>query len=66
MFESLRYHLGGGIDPDYIDQEHAVVNNMIKDKARVIFLVDQCGTVSFIEQNVNHLSIKGTYFDYCA
>ncbi len=22
MFESLRYHLGGGIDRDYIDQEH--------------------------------------------
>jgi hypothetical protein len=30
MFESLRYHLGGGIDRDYNDQEHVVVNNMIK------------------------------------
>ncbi len=30
MFESQRYHLGGGIDCDYIDQEHVVVNNMIK------------------------------------
>jgi hypothetical protein len=30
MFESLHYHLGGGIDCDYIDQEHVVVNNMIK------------------------------------
>jgi hypothetical protein len=30
MFESLRYHLGGGIDRDCIDQEHIVVNNMIK------------------------------------
>ncbi len=30
MFESLRFHLGGGIDHDYIDQEHTVVNNMVK------------------------------------
>ena len=30
MFESLSYHLGGGIDRDYIDQEHVVVNNMMK------------------------------------
>jgi hypothetical protein len=30
MFKSLHYHLGGGIDCDYIDQEHIVVNNMIK------------------------------------
>jgi hypothetical protein len=30
VFKSLRFHLGGGIDHDYIDQEHVVVNNMIK------------------------------------
>jgi hypothetical protein len=30
MFESLCYHLGGGIYRDYIDQEQVVVNNMIK------------------------------------
>jgi hypothetical protein len=30
MFESIRFHLVGGIDCDYIDQEHVVVNNMIK------------------------------------
>jgi hypothetical protein len=30
MFASLCYHLGGGIDRDYIDQEHIVVNDMIK------------------------------------
>ncbi len=30
MYESLRYHLGGGIDRDYIDQEHVVVNNIRK------------------------------------
>jgi hypothetical protein len=30
LFESLRYHLGGGIECDYIYQEHVVVNNMIK------------------------------------
>jgi hypothetical protein len=34
MFESLRYHLGGGIDCDYIDQEHVVVNNMIKRQSK--------------------------------
>jgi hypothetical protein len=33
MFESLRFHLGGGIDHDYIDQEHVVVNNMIKKQS---------------------------------
>jgi hypothetical protein len=30
MFESLRHHLGGGIDQDYIDQEHIVVSNIIQ------------------------------------
>ncbi len=30
MFESLRLHLGGGIDQDYIDQEHIVVSNIIQ------------------------------------
>ncbi len=30
MFESLRLHLGGGIDEDYIDQEHIVVSNIIQ------------------------------------
>ena len=30
MFEYLGFNLGGGIDCDYIDQEHIVVNNMIK------------------------------------
>jgi hypothetical protein len=34
MFKSLRYHLGGGIDRDYIDQEHVVVNNMIKRQSK--------------------------------
>ncbi len=30
MFKSLHYHLWGEIDRDYIDQEHVVVNNIIK------------------------------------
>jgi hypothetical protein len=30
MFESLRLQLGGGIDQDYIDQEHVVVSNIIQ------------------------------------
>ncbi len=30
MFESLRLHLGDGIDWDYIDQEHIVVSNIIQ------------------------------------
>jgi hypothetical protein len=30
MFESLRIHLGGNIDQDYIDQEHIVVSNIIQ------------------------------------
>ncbi len=34
MFESLHYHLGGGIDHDYIEQEHVVVNNMIKRQSK--------------------------------
>ncbi len=34
MFESLRHHLGGRIDRDYIDQEHVVVNNMIKRQSK--------------------------------
>jgi hypothetical protein len=38
VFKSLRYHLGGGIDRDYIDQEHLVVNNMIKRQSKRDFL----------------------------
>jgi hypothetical protein len=34
MFESLHYHLGGGIDRDYIYQEHVVINNMIKRQSK--------------------------------
>jgi hypothetical protein len=34
MFESVHFHLGGGIDCDYIDQEHVVVNNMIKRQSK--------------------------------
>jgi hypothetical protein len=34
MFESLCVHLGGGIDREYIDQEHVVVNNMIKRQSK--------------------------------
>ncbi len=30
MFESLRLYLGGGIDQDYIDQEHIVLSNIIQ------------------------------------
>jgi hypothetical protein len=30
MFESLRLHLVGGIDQDYIDQEHIVISNIIQ------------------------------------
>jgi hypothetical protein len=37
MFESLHYHLGGEIDCDYIDQEHVVVNNMIKRQSKCDF-----------------------------
>ncbi len=50
MFESLRYHLGGGIDHDYIDQEHVAVNNMIKRQSKRDF---PCGSMQ------NHL-IDGT------
>jgi hypothetical protein len=42
MFESLCYHLGGGIDRDYIDQEHIVVNNMIKRQSKCDF---PCGSM---------------------
>ena len=37
MFESLNIHLGGGIDHDYIDQKHIVVNNMIKRQSKCDF-----------------------------
>ncbi len=30
MFELLRLYLGGGIDQNYIDQEHFVVSNIIQ------------------------------------
>ena len=42
MFESLRFHLGGGIDRDYIDQEHDIVNNMIKRQRKHDF---PCGSM---------------------
>ncbi len=56
MFKSLRYHLGGGFDHDYIDQEHVVCD----------FPHGLMQKVSLMEQNVNHMRVKGTYFDYCA
>jgi hypothetical protein len=34
MFESLHFHLGGGIDHDYITQEPVVANNMIKRQSK--------------------------------
>jgi hypothetical protein len=34
MFKSIRFHLEGRIDCDYIDQEHVVVNNMIKRQSK--------------------------------
>jgi hypothetical protein len=45
MFESLRLHLGGGIDQDYIDQEHIVVSNNIQRQSERDFplgLVHNC------------------------
>jgi hypothetical protein len=30
MYESLRLHLGGSIDQDYIDLEHVVVSNIFQ------------------------------------
>jgi hypothetical protein len=42
MFESLRHHLGGGIDQDYIDQEHIVVSNIIQRQSEHDF---SCGSM---------------------
>jgi hypothetical protein len=42
MFESLRLHLGGSIDQDYIDQEHIVVSNIIQRHSEHDFL---CGSM---------------------
>jgi hypothetical protein len=66
MFKSLRFHLGGGIDRDYIDQEHVVVNNMIKRQNKCDFSRGSMRMVSLMKKHVNHLNIKETYFDYCA
>jgi hypothetical protein len=42
MFESLRLHLGGSIDQDYIDQEHIVVSNIIQRQSEHDF---PCGSM---------------------
>ncbi len=42
MFESLRLHLGGGVDQDYIDQEHIVVSNIIQRQSERDF---PCGSM---------------------
>jgi hypothetical protein len=42
MFESLCLHLGGGIDQDYIDQEHIVVSNIIQRQSEHDF---PCGSM---------------------
>jgi hypothetical protein len=42
MFESLRHHLGGSIDQDYIDQEHIVVSNIIQRQSEHDF---PCGSM---------------------
>jgi hypothetical protein len=37
MFESLHVQLGGGIDQDYIDQEHIVLSNIIQQQSECDF-----------------------------
>jgi hypothetical protein len=66
MSESLHFHLGGGIDCDYIDQEHIVVNNMIKRQSEHDFSCESMQNDLNGGTNVNHLNVKETYFDYCA
>jgi hypothetical protein len=42
MFDSLRLHLVGSIDQNYIDQEHIVVSNIIQRQSERDF---PCGSM---------------------
>ncbi len=37
MFESLRQQIGGGKDRDFIDQEHVIISNIIKQQSEQDF-----------------------------
>jgi hypothetical protein len=66
MFESLRLQLGGGIDQDYIDQEHNVVSNLIQQKSERDF---PCGSMhnGLIDgTKIQSSKKKETYFNLCA
>ena len=66
MFKSLRYHLGGGSNRDYIDQEHVVVKNMIKRQSKHDFPRGLMGNGLIDGTECQSIEQKGTYFNYCA
>ncbi len=33
MFKSLRQQIGGGMDCDFMDQEHVIISNIIKQQS---------------------------------
>jgi hypothetical protein len=67
MFESLCLHLEGGIDQDYINQEHIVVSNIIQRQSERDF---PCGLMrnGLIDgTKIQSSKRKGNiYFDFCA
>ncbi len=66
MFESLRLHLEGGIDQDYIDQEHIVVSNIIQRQSERDFPRGLMCSGLIDGTKFNHLNRKETYFNVCA
>ncbi len=65
MFEFLHHHLGGGIDWDYIDQEHIVVSNIIQRQSERDFpRGSMCN--GLIDGKKKIQNGKETYFNFCA
>jgi hypothetical protein len=66
MFESLRHHLGGRIDQDYIDQEHIVVSNIIQRQSERNFPRGSMRHGLIDGTKIQSSERKETYFNFCA
>jgi hypothetical protein len=62
MFELLCYHLGGGKDHDFINQEHVAVSNIIKHQSEFDFHQGSIGNGLIDRIECKSLEQKGNLF----
>jgi hypothetical protein len=66
MFESLRLHLGCGIDQDYINQEHIIVSNIILRQSERDFPHGLISNGLINGAKIQSSEQKGNLFQFCA